>query len=251
MNASAAASDASLSAESYSRNAPIVVSSSDSSPEGSSGTTKPVVAASAGEASMDVDAPLSGGPQLEDRHSDASSPSEEPIIRKRGRPKLSKNKKPPKVPKSKKQKKTERLEPQEPEKMKLTMKINIRDSKITESPTRAFADVEDCSVDEKQQNAEVEGVNEKELNEKKPSTQPVALVGFKIPKKRKASVEDIKGTSDRPPKVRYLCLFLSVISTLHNLPFCIMHDCGIHFCRAWGLEGPQLHIYLLQYFTKA
>jgi len=200
LNASAAASDASLSAESYSRNAPIVVSSSDSSPEGSSGTTKPVVAASAGEASMDVDAPLSGGPQLEDRHSDASSPSEEPIIRKRGRPKLSKNKKPPKVPKSKKQKKTERLEPQEPEKMKLTMKINIRDSKITESPTRAFADVEDCSVDEKQQNAEVEGVNEKELNEKKPSTQPVALVGFKIPKKRKASVEDIKGTSDRPPK---------------------------------------------------
>ena len=227
LDTSAAASDTALSVENYNRNTPIIVSSSDSSPDGGSGTTKPVVATSAGEASVDVDAPLSGGSQLEDRHSDASSPSEEPIIRKRGRPKLSKNKKPQKLPKSKKQKKAERVEPQEPEKLKLTMKINIRDSKITESPTRAFADVGECTVDEKRQNDEIDGMNEKELNEKKPSTQPMALVGFKIPKKRKPSVDDVKGTSDRPSKVRYLCMCFATISTFQNHTFRIVHDCGI------------------------
>ena len=161
---------------------------------------------------MDVDAAPSDRSLTEDFHTDISSPVEEPIVRKRGRPKLSKNKKPPlRLPKTRRGKKLERIEkvekvetPETEKPLKLTMKINIKDSKITESPTRVFAEVENSMVSEKLQNDnEDEEMEEKEVDEVKTSTQPKALLGFKIPKKQRPSTEDVKKeTSDRLSKVR-------------------------------------------------
>ena len=192
-------------------NETIVVSSSDSSPEGSlkkqldnSRTADSSAIITDEETSMDVDNSLSDRVQSEDLHSDASSPLIEPVVRKRGRPKLSKNKKPSlKLPKAKKGKKADTIGSREPEKpLKLTMKINIKDSKITESPTKAFAEVGNITMDEKLHDGEDEEMDEKDGDEKKPSTQPKSLLGFKIPKKQRPSTEDVKNeTLDRPSKV--------------------------------------------------
>lgn len=211
INASPTKRDTGRIAGDYNQHEPIVVSSSDSSPDESlkkrldnSRTTESPVMITEGETVMDVDTSFPDRVQSEDLHSDISSPLKEPVVRKRGRPKLSKNKKPPlKLPKAKKEKKVSKIDSPEPEKpLKLTMKINIKDSKITESPTRAFAEVENITMNEKLHDGEDEEMDERESDERKPNTQPKSLLGFKIPKKQRSSTEDVKNeTSDRPSKV--------------------------------------------------
>ena len=143
---------------------------------------------------------------------------EEPVVRKRGRPKSSKRNGPTlNLPRAKKGKRKEKIDPPEQEKpLKLTMKINIKDSKITESPTKAFVDLEEDTLDERlQADEDDEDMTAKEdEDEKKPSTQPKALLTFKIPKKQRSSVEerdDVKKENpDKLSQVSELFLFEAV-----------------------------------------
>ena len=79
---------------------------------------------------------------------------------------------------------------------KLTMKIDIKNSKITESPTKSPSVVDDADnesiADDKGESSEEEDA--------KPSTQPKALLTFKIPRKQPSSPSEKKGNADSTAK---------------------------------------------------
>ena len=177
---------------------PIVILS-DSSPERgkssaiSEGSSEPIAAEARDIVMQEEDSSVD--------YSDVSfqSPVQAPV-RKRGRPK--KGTQPLNLPKiKKKNKKKEKVESplQETPPLKLTMKINIKDSKITESPTKALEELAKKSLKEVAKEAEKEDITEKEIVEPTPSTQPKALQTFKIPlkKQRSTSSTEEKVGSDK------------------------------------------------------
>lgn len=192
----------------------IVVSSSDSSPESSSRntivTSGKMVAVMAEEdaSSMDVDFDNVESTRLVSEVVSSGAP-EQPVVRKRGRPKSLKNKTSSmNLPKAKKGKRKEKLGIRENEKpLKLTMTINIKDSKITESPTRAFADLEEGILDDGLPTDKDEDTSEMETDEKLLNSQPKALVGFRIPKKQRVSTDEgdavKKENGNQPLKVKF------------------------------------------------
>ncbi|XP_065065184.1 TOX high mobility group box family member 4-B-like isoform X2 [Rhopilema esculentum] len=173
-------------------NTPMVVLSSDSSPEknGSeldSGVTSGVQFATAQSSSMDTN-----DVQI----------MEPPPVRKRGRPRT-KNLLPSNVKKEpKKTKKKEKIVSEDRPTPKLTMKINIRNSQITESPTKALEDlsktfsddrVEEKHKEEHEEKHDEDIAEEDDIEDQPKPTQPKSLMSFKIPLKKNRST----GSSDQ------------------------------------------------------
>ena len=204
----------------------IILSSTDSSPEKStnSSLSDPGMTTATiknDEAGFAMDASDSIQSQTSHFDNNPSTKVEETVVRKRGRPRLSKNKKPSlNLPRSKRGKRAEIDESPVQEKP-LKLIINIKDSKITESPTRAFAELEDNSLDERLQNNEDEDMDEKEAEEQKPSTPQKALSGFKIPKRQRPSTEEndsVKNENqNRSSKVRFILFWIKVYDCTINV----------------------------------